>query len=467
MIKFEGFFFMNIQINNFGIIKNANMDIAPLNIFIGSNSSGKSFAARLIHCFNCNDVPNIDEELVIYLNDYLKDNDDNITEKLFDYIQTQPKLNSEPLMIPFNEIQPLINEVVLKYLSNVFRLRIEEEFDLSLNDLINSTQSCFKLDINDCEFIKRDRENFEFKTDSFHINKKVNTSKIALDFDSKSNLLINIESMLFNITELSDVNSLLLIVLTMIANSLFRDICLKNSYYIIAERSDLVTDNKALTRRIQDRSYFSKNQIDILSKIYSINPAQKGEFYDLGCEFDKEFSGYLVEVKDNGINNDISYIDEDTSKEVSSKMLSTSIHEMALLSIYLKYVIKKEDLLIIEEPEAHLHPKNQRILVKYLVRAVNSGLKVMITTHSDYVIEQFNNFVRLNSINQDSLEEFNYSQDDVLNHEDISIYTFKKDSKKQYVAEKIDINETGFDEETFAPISEELYDESDKIIDMM
>ena len=457
---------MNIKINNFGIIKNANIDIAPLNIFIGSNSSGKSFAARLIHCFNCNDVPNIDDELFNYLEDYLKENED-IKIKLFDYIKTQPKLNSKPLKIPLNEIQPLINEVVLKSLSNVFKFRIEDEFDLSLNDLINSKESYFKLDINYCELLKKDNENFQFKTNSFNINKKVNTSKIALDFDNKSNLLINIESMLFNITELSDINSLLLIILTMIANSIFMDICLKNSYYIIAERSDLVTDSKALTRRIQDKSYFSKNQIDILSKLYTIDSTQKGEFYDLGCEFDKEFSGYLVEIKNNEIYNYITYIDEDTEEEVSSKMLSTSIHEMTLLSIYLKYVVKKDDLLIIEEPEAHLHPKNQRILVKYLVRAVNNGLKVIITTHSDYVIEQFNNFVRLNSINPDNLEEFNYTPKDVLNHEDISIYTFKKESKKQFISEKININETGFDEETFAPISEELYDESDKIMDMM
>ena len=91
----------------------------------------------------------------------------------------------------------------------------------------------------------------------------------------------------------------------------------------------------------------------------------------------------------------------------------------------------------------------------------------MLTTHSDYVIEQFNNFIRLNSINSDCLEGFNYTPEDVLNHEDISIYTFKQDSKKQFIAEKIDINETGFDEETFAPISEELYDETDKIIDLM
>ena len=148
-------------------------------------------------------------------------------------------------------------------------------------------------------------------------------------------------------------------------------------------------------------------------------------------------------------------------------MLSTSIHEMALLSIYLKYVVKKDDLLIIEEPEAHLHPKNQRILVKYIVRAVNNGLKVMLTTHSDYVIEQFNNFIRLHRIDSTGLDEFDYTHEEVLYHEDISIYTFKKASKKQFIAEKLDINETGFDEETFTPISEELYDESDKIIDMM
>jgi len=42
----------NIKVNNFGIIKDANIDISPLTIFIGPNSSGKSFIAKLIHCFS-------------------------------------------------------------------------------------------------------------------------------------------------------------------------------------------------------------------------------------------------------------------------------------------------------------------------------------------------------------------------------------------------------------------------------
>lgn len=254
--------FMNVEIKNFGIIKHANIDISPLTIFIGSNNSGKSFVARLIHCFNCNDVPNIDDELFKYLDDYLKQNGE-INKNLFNYIQTQPKLNSPPFKIPFNEIQQIINEIVLKYLSKVFQFKIEEEFDLSLNDLINSTQSCFKLDVNDCEFIKKDNEIFEFKINSFTFNEKLNTHIISLNFDNEFNLLINIESILFNINELSDVKSLWLIILAMISNSIFRDICLKNSYYLIAKRLDLVTDSKALTHRIQDKSYFSKNQMDI------------------------------------------------------------------------------------------------------------------------------------------------------------------------------------------------------------
>ena len=42
----------NLKIENFGSIKQANIDISPLTIFIGLNSSGKSFIAHIIQCFN-------------------------------------------------------------------------------------------------------------------------------------------------------------------------------------------------------------------------------------------------------------------------------------------------------------------------------------------------------------------------------------------------------------------------------
>ncbi|WP_458453059.1 hypothetical protein [Methanobrevibacter sp.] len=47
----------------------------------------------------------------------------------------------------------------------------------------------------------------------------------------------------------------------------------------------------------------------------------------------------------------------------------------------------------------------------------------------------------------------------------MSIYKFKKVDNYSYIAESIDINETGFDEDSFYEVNNELYDESVDIID--
>ena len=155
----------------------------------------------------------------------------------------------------------------------------------------------------------------------------------------------------------------------------------------------------------------------------------------MGCEFDKEFSGISIDVEQKDFINNVTYSDLDSGNSISSKILSTSIHEMTLFSLYLKYVLKKGDLLIIEEPEAHLHPKNQLLLLKYIVKAVNNGLKIMLTTHSEYISDQLNNFVRLNNIPHEKCLELNYSEDNILNADDLNIYNFKEFSKKKSICE--------------------------------
>ena len=61
----------NIIINNFGPINHADIEIYPFNIFMGSNSSGKSFIAKLIHCFNFKEKQKFENNLMFqnfYLN---------------------------------------------------------------------------------------------------------------------------------------------------------------------------------------------------------------------------------------------------------------------------------------------------------------------------------------------------------------------------------------------------------------
>lgn len=76
---------------------------------------------------------------------------------------------------------------------------------------------------------------------------------------------------------------------------------------------------------------------------------------------------------------------------------SSSVRALLDLAGYLKSMAKIGDLLIIDEPEMNLHPENQRRLARLLAALVNSGLNVFITTHSDYIVKEFNLLLMLNT----------------------------------------------------------------------
>ena len=147
--------------------------------------------------------------------------------------------------------------------------------------------------------------------------------------------------------------------------------------------------------------------------------------------------------------------------EFDLNLLSSSVHELLPLIIYLKYYLNKGDTLIIEEIENHLHPENQLILVKYLVKSINKGLNIILTTHSDYILEEFNNLIRLGNSKKEALYQLGYDESCILNYEDVNIYNFKKNDDYSYTPQMIEVNYTGFDEDNFSKVIEELYAKSD------
>ena len=70
------------------------------------------------------------------------------------------------------------------------------------------------------------------------------------------------------------------------------------------------------------------------------------------------------------------------------EVLSASQRNIATVYFCLKYMVGENDFLIIDEPESYLHPENQRRLTQILAIAANIGIRIMITTHSDYILNE-------------------------------------------------------------------------------
>lgn len=106
--------------------------------------------------------------------------------------------------------------------------------------------------------------------------------------------------------------------------------------------------------------------------------------------------------------------------------VSSSVRSLLIVWYWLKHFAKKGDMLMLDEPELNLHPANQRRLARFIASLVNHGVKVFITTHSDYIVKEFNTLIMLNQDNpqlsavRDKYKE--YLPEDRLAYNKVSLY---------------------------------------------
>ena len=135
---------------------------------------------------------------------------------------------------------------------------------------------------------------------------------------------------------------------------------------------------------------------------------------------------------------------------------------MAPIVLWLKHIVNKGDLLILEEPESHLHPASQRRLAEALAMLVRSGVQVLITTHSDYLLSQLSNLTRLGALDEKKRKAFGYFDGVYLKDKEIGAYWFdhNPDVGGTRVKELPITVEDGIPEDAFTEVVENLYDES-------
>lgn len=131
---------------------------------------------------------------------------------------------------------------------------------------------------------------------------------------------------------------------------------------------------------------------------------------------------------------------------------SSAVRSLMVLWFWLNHYAKEGDMLMIDEPELNLHPANQRKLARFIASLVNAGIKVFLTTHSDYIIRELNTLIMLSSDKphlkavRDKFKD--YTESDVLNANQVAVYsttteTFNVDgkNKKCLTLEKWDVQQ--------------------------
>lgn len=90
---------------------------------------------------------------------------------------------------------------------------------------------------------------------------------------------------------------------------------------------------------------------------------------------------------------------------------------------------EKGDMIIIENPEAHLHPAGQRMLGELIARAGAGGVQVLVETHSEHIV----NGVRI------SVKEKQISKDEVQ----VAFFYKNEEDDYKHTYKSLKINEDG------------------------
>ena len=466
-----------ITIKNLGPVKFADINVSPLTVFIGPNSSGKSFSALLIHSllnsFNQLGFNQYDSIRHKSVKLFLENNDESFNEfkqDLIRYVKTKPKLTDNSFKFPIDKFKLIIKDSFGCVFNDFVEKRLEGNFNKDLNKLNRLNKFSFEFSFNGNDFINN---NGKLVLNKFNVNMadikneglSGEDNRICFFKINEEFLLINLDYILWHKFFEKD-TKFPEIIFMMIISSIM-DIFNHNSYYIPASGNNILKNlNEHITSDLNGILNHSNVQHELMTNFLKVkNELEKGHFYNLAKQLEQEMIEGTILLRNDEINEEFVFIDEKYDMELELDLTSSSVRVLTPIIIYLKYFLKKGDTVIIEEPENHIHPKNQLILVKYLVKAINQGLNIIITTHSDYIVEKFNNFIRLGSANNEIFDKLGYDESNILDYGDVNIYNFKNVDKYTYVADSVDINETGFDENSFYDVNNELYDESIDIIE--
>ncbi|MCL1877518.1 MAG: ATP-binding protein, partial [Defluviitaleaceae bacterium] len=382
---------MKITMENIGLTRYAELEMNDLTIICGQNNSGKTHIAYAIygffHFWNTSFQIPIDKEIIKKLKDtgYYK-------IQLSEFREKAPQIIERACFEYRDELHSVFSTHESKFENSVLRLSVSPE----------------EIEITNKREITGRAQAASGKT-GLKFVKKVGENELTFTLFAEDDDTVDVpDFIIMNVIS----NALKSCVFTSVCPNVFiastertgsaifykeLDFARNRILDTIAKKDDDIDFMQLLITSKDDYARPVNHNVDFVRNLESISK-QTGEICRKHSEILAAFEDMLggnYQVTDKG---GLFFVPKGNPRkkiQLSVNESSSSVRSLLHFGFYLKHLANVGDLLIIDEPELNLHPDNQRKMARLLANLVNCGMKIFITTHSDYILRELNNLILL------------------------------------------------------------------------
>jgi predicted ATPase len=453
---------LDLDVEDFGPIRSAHVELRPLTIFIGPNNSGKSYLAKLV--YSCAEA--------LFL-DYWAHS--RWLQDRWSYAEDMRRMRHKSPLRPWSEVPPEAQAVWIDKL-NEFVAGADRR-------VVDSIRSYFSVD--DLRLLVN-RKHLSARM-RVAINRRGNSlGRIAFEID-EANEFRDLQFALPDPSSISVPFNELYFQYFEVTRDIWSQILLQSgfpqgaAFYLPAGRSGLLSSAAVIAAAA----------MSLVGQRIGLEPIELGAFSGVEGDFVRDLNLGLGEgfrrptprgsvedplapalslIQDKIMQGEVTISDAKALRPVivykqgetvlSMSQSSSSIAELAPLALWIDGVLWPGDLLIIDEPESHLHPENQRIIARVLVRLANAGIRVICTTHSSIIVHQISNCMMASRVGTPSPSEVTLEQEDRIGFDQVAAYLFANGPDGTVVS-PVEIDpDFGISEDEFLRVAEAIGEET-------
>lgn len=338
---------IKVKINKLGRVANSSIEIAPMMIFSGESGMGKSYLALLSHYFYD----------VLILSDRVKRLESLFVEYGFDYNEMVKGFHDTgvALTISKQQLEQWMAKDAISYLRFMLNApKLDGDIEVMLPSSVPA-----KMPI------------------------QYGVAKAGLVNSESREVVLTMGQIGFRVTQsaINDVTPFASIFSAYLTERLYGHIyAIRSTFNMPPSRGPVLSEN------VTGNSGMYKDFIADVNDMSNVLPNNQQEPQDLMEQLHAIMEGEVQKEDGKYV-----YLTEGVHMPISAA--ASSIREIAPLQLLASKVIMGQTAILIEEPEAHLHPNKQRMMADVVGCIHKTGAYVHLTTHSDYFLRRINELI--------------------------------------------------------------------------